>query len=168
MENARVSVTMHKNHISSMSGTGKISTVVDMVYRIADYHGTNYSDDDKVKGDIRVLCSGATGLFVHEMQLQRLDDMYNQAVAAVPIIGPRFMLSLLRQKAKILKADISSLPSDDDLAAMEKAPPAPAAGGELPMQGEESGNNTPGTPATSAAQPGARPEAPEVVAPIQQ
>jgi hypothetical protein len=85
-----------------------------------------YSDDDSVKGDIRVVCSGSTGLFVQEMQLQKLDELAIQAKDMMGITGPRFVIDILRQKARILKADASLLPSDDEIRAkMENQGPAP-------------------------------------------
>jgi hypothetical protein len=79
-----------------------------------------YSEDESVKGDVRVICSGSTGLFVQEMQLQKLDELANQAKDLMAITGPRFVIDILRQKAKILKADSSLLPTDAELQEKEK------------------------------------------------
>lgn len=80
----------------------------------ADWNN-EYSDDEDVKGDIRVICSGSTGLFVQEMQLQKLDELATQAKDVMALTGPRFVIDILRQKAKILKANDSLLPTDDEL-----------------------------------------------------
>jgi hypothetical protein len=80
----------------------------------ADWNN-EYSDDESVKGDIRVVCTGATGLFVQEMQLQKLDELAIQAKDMIPIIGPRFNVDILRQKARLLKANESLIPTDEEI-----------------------------------------------------
>jgi len=84
-----------------------------------------YVDDDDIKGDIRVVCSGSTGLFVLELQLDKLDHLIAQAAPFIPITGPGFVLSMLRQKAKALKVDISDLPTDEEIAAIKQAQSQP-------------------------------------------
>lgn len=82
-----------------------------------------YLDDETIKGDIRVVCSGSTGLFVMEAQLDRIDSLIAQASPYIPVTGPEFVLSCLRQKAHALRVDTSFLPTDEDLAAMKSKPP---------------------------------------------
>lgn len=88
----------------------------------ADWNN-EYSDDESVKGDIRVQCSGATGLFVQEMQLSRMDDLIAQASKLVQLTGPQFVINMLRQKAKILRVSTEGLPSQEDLEKVPTVPP---------------------------------------------
>ena len=84
-----------------------------------------YVDDPKIKGDIRVLSSGSTGLFVAEMMLDKLDNLIAQAQPFIPITGPGLVISMLRQKAHALKVDTSMLPSDEEIEALKDAPTQP-------------------------------------------
>ena len=86
----------------------------------ADWNMT-YEEDESVKGDIRVVCTGATGLFVVEMEIDKLDNLIAQATPFMPLTGPGFILGMLRQKAKHLKADTSMLPTDDEIKAKMEA-----------------------------------------------
>jgi hypothetical protein len=119
-----------------------------------------YSEREDVKGDVRVVCNAGVGLFVQELQLSNLDNLLNQAVSLSQMTGPRFVMSLLREKAKILKVDTRGLPTDDELLAM--------AAGPLTQQTSAA---SPGAPASQMlpanTQPGARPEAPQPLPPIQ-
>ncbi len=74
-----------------------------------------YSDDDSIKGDIQVQCSGATGLFVAEMRLAKYDEMMEQVIPMIPLVGPRFAVDILRAKAKELNLDYTLLPDDETL-----------------------------------------------------
>jgi hypothetical protein len=85
----------------------------------ADWNNA-YSEDESIKGDIRVLCSGSTGLFVQEMMLDKLDNLIAQAQPFMNITGPSFVLGMIRQKANALKVDTTSLPTDEEIAAMSQ------------------------------------------------
>lgn len=110
-----------------------------------------YSNDESVKGDIRVVCSGATGLFVQELQLSKADDLFAQAMSLVPLTGPAFVLNILKEKAKILGIDTTMLPNENDVKAV---------GVNVPPQ-TTSGNGS--LPGTTGAQPGATPKSPAQV-----
>lgn len=100
-----------------------------------------YSDDDTIKGDVRIVCSGATGLFVQEMQLQRMGEMLDrlQSSGAINYIGPQFFIGIIRQMGKMLKMDVSSIPTDEELQRMlrQAAGAVPAGGGAMPAQQPE-------------------------------
>jgi len=120
----------------------------------ADWNN-EYSDDERVKGDVRVVCSGASGLFVQEMQLSRMDDLIAQSTQLAQFTGPRFIINLLRQKAKILRVSTDGLPTEEDLQRVPQQTPqdllaATAEGGEQPSG--EAPTGEPGVPA--AKQPG--------------
>ena len=82
----------------------------------ADWNN-EYNEDDSIKGDVKIVCSGATGLFVQEMQLQRMGEMLDRLVRtqAIQVIGPEFFIGIIRQMGKMLKMDVSSIPSDEEL-----------------------------------------------------
>jgi len=87
-----------------------------------------YVDDESIKGDIRIVCSGATGLFVQEMVLDKIDNLLAQSAPYISITGPGFVLSMLKQKAHILKVDASQLPTDEEIKSLKEsagAPPPP-------------------------------------------
>jgi hypothetical protein len=76
-----------------------------------------YSKDAALKGDVKVVCSGATGLFVQEMQLQRMGEMLDRlrSSGANEVIGPEFFIGIIRQMGRMLKMDVSKIPSDEEL-----------------------------------------------------
>lgn len=76
-----------------------------------------YSDDDQIKGDVNVVCSGATGLFVQEMQLQRMGEMLDRlkSSGANDVIGPEFFIGIIRQMGKMLKMDVGKIPTDEEM-----------------------------------------------------
>lgn len=132
----------------------------------ADWNN-EYSDREEVKGDVRVVCSAGVGLFVQELQLSNLDNLLNQAVSLANVVGPQmfvFIMGLLREKAKILKIDIRGLPTDEELMSQ-------AQGMAQNALAQQTSAESPGEPATQLlpanTQPGARPEAPEPLTPIQ-
>ena len=132
----------------------------------ADWNN-EYSDREEVKGDVRVVCSAGVGLFVQELQLSNLDNLLNQAVSLAGAMGPRmfvFIMHMLREKAKILKIDVRALPSDEELMAQAQG----MAQGALAQQTSAA---SPGAPAPQLlpanTQPGARPEAPAPLPPIE-
>lgn len=87
-------------------------------------------DPDTIKGDVRITCSGATGLFVQEMQLTRMGEMLDRAAKFGDVIGPRFLVGIVRQMSKILKIDTTALPTDEELqAAISNAAAAGAVDG---------------------------------------
>jgi len=94
--------------------------MIKFVQRWADWNH-QYTDREDIKGDIRVICSGATGLFVQEMMLDKLDALIAQSVPFMPITGPAFIIGMLRQKAHALRVDISDLPTDQELLDAKKA-----------------------------------------------
>ena len=96
-------------------------TITRFIQYWADWKN-QYSDDDSIKGDIRVVASGALGVYVQEIQIDRMDALISQATSFIPLTGPRFVLGMIRQKAKMLKQDVSGLPTDDDLIALAKNP----------------------------------------------
>jgi hypothetical protein len=76
-----------------------------------------YSEDDSIKGDVKVICSGATGLFVQEMQLQRMGEMLDRlkSSGANEVIGPEFFIGIIRQMGKMLKMDVAKIPTDEEM-----------------------------------------------------
>ncbi len=76
-----------------------------------------YSKDVALKGDVKVVCSGATGLFVQEMQLQRMGEMLDRlrSSGANEVIGSEFFIGIIRQMGRMLKMDVSKIPSDEEL-----------------------------------------------------
>lgn len=143
-------------------------TISKFVQHWADWNN-EYSDDDSVKGDVRVLCTAGVGLFVQELQLSNLDNLINQAVSLAQILGERgyaFIISLLREKAKILKIDVRLLPTEEEL---KKAVAVSQSAQEQP--GQPPSEQLPGAPAAQLlpanTQPGARPEAPAPLPPME-
>jgi hypothetical protein len=129
----------------------------------ADWNN-QYSDNESVKGDIRVVCSGSTGMFVSELAIAKIDETINQAIPLMPLLGPRFLVDLFRQKAKMLKMNHQLLPTDDELKQAAMQPPVPPQGGdqggmtdELNKQGMmpgEPGASLPPATVASGAQQG--------------
>ncbi len=121
-------------------------------------------------------------MFVQEVQLSNLDNLINQAVSLAQILGERgyaFIISLLREKAKILKIDVRLLPTEEELKKAVEASQAAQregggqgggenGGGELAQQSSAA---SPGAPTPQLlpenTQPGARPTAPAPLPPIQ-
>ena len=116
--------------------------VDDFISNWADWLN-QYSDDDSIKGDVRVICTGATGLFIQEMQMDRMTQMLDRVkdpnvMQALGAQGVAFMVSLIRGMAQMLKQDVSYLPSEDDILNMAKKaaampPGAPGAPGQVPQ-----------------------------------
>jgi hypothetical protein len=159
-------------------------TISKFVQHWADWNN-EYSDDDSVKGDVRVLCTAGVGLFVQELQLSNLDNLINQAVSLAQILGERgyaFIISLLREKAKILKIDVRLLPTEEELKKAVEASQAAQAqqiesgageGGEGGDSGlaQQTSAASPGAPTPQLlpenTQPGARPTAPAPLPPVE-
>lgn len=83
-----------------------------------------YDPDDNIKGDVKVITTGATGLFVKELQMQKLTEFMDRTNNPVDlsIIGLKGRAKLLRKMADQLKmADFTELiPSDKELDARER------------------------------------------------
>jgi len=84
-----------------------------------------YGDNDELKGDVRVISTGATGLFIQEMQMDRMGQMLDRikdpnVMAALGVNGIAFMVSLIKGMAQMLKQDITYLPSEEDILSVAK------------------------------------------------
>jgi hypothetical protein len=100
----------------------------------ADWNN-EYAEDESVKGGVKVLCSGSTGMFVAEMRLAKYDEFYAQLVPLLPLGTARFVMDLLRTKAKEQGLDASLLPSDEEVLAKMASPQAgPAPESEVQQQ----------------------------------
>ena len=104
-----------------------------------------YSENDDIKGDVRVISTGATGLFIQEMQMDRMAQMLDRikdpnVIQALGVNGVAFMVSLIKGMAQMLKQDVSYLPSEEDIlntakrAAMNPAPSMQVPGQLPPAQ----------------------------------
>lgn len=79
-----------------------------------------YSDKAEIKGDVRVISSGATGLFIQEMQMDRMAQMLDRVkdpnvLQSLGMNGVAFMVSLIRGMAQMLKQDVTYLPNEMDI-----------------------------------------------------
>ena len=110
-----------------------------------------YSADATIKGDVKVISTGATGLFIQEMQMDRMTQMLDRVkdpnvMQALGVNGVAFLVSMIRGMAQMLKQDTSYLPSEEDVLKAAKdaanAPPmpvvstAPGAPGQPPQDQE--------------------------------
>ena len=97
-----------------------------------------YSDDESIKGDVRVISTGATGLFIQEMQMDRMAQMLDHVkdpnvLQSLGVNGVAFMVSLIKGMAQMLKQDVTYLPSEEDiLNAAKRAAAQPPAQAQLP------------------------------------
>jgi len=107
----------------------------------------DYSDDEEIKGDVRVISTGATGLFIQEMQMDRMGQMLDRVkdpsvMQALGVAGPAFIVSMIRGMAHMLKQDTSMLPTEDEVlkaakqAAMAPPPMQIGAGGGAPQESQ--------------------------------
>lgn len=102
----------------------------DFISNWADWQN-EYGDNDAIKGDVKVVSTGATGLFIQEMQMDRMAQMLDRikdpnVIQALGINGVAFMVSLIKGMAQMLKQDVTYLPSEEDiLSAAKKAQEAP-------------------------------------------
>ena len=111
-----------------------------------------YSTDDAIKGDVRVISTGATGLFIQEMQMDRMAQMLDRikdptVLQALGVKGGAFMVSLIKGMAQMLKQDTSYLPSEEDILEMAKKAAGQPPPGATPQP-------PPGQPATASPDQG--------------
>lgn len=91
---------------------------VPLIRRFVDWH-MQYNPDPEIKGDFNVIARGTSALLEAEGQVQRVAMLMKaSAEAGIPI---RRVVNQLRSMARSMRLDPDELlPSDDEVAAMEK------------------------------------------------
>ena len=72
--------------------------------------------DMSTKGDVKIIASGALGMFVKEQQLLRMNDFMNLAVSPIysQLLGPERLMSLLREHSKQLQLPAGIVPTEEE------------------------------------------------------
>lgn len=72
--------------------------------------------ETSTKGDVRIVVSGALGMFVKEQQLLRMNDFMQLAVSPIysQLLGPEKLMDLLREHSRQLQLPANLVPSKEE------------------------------------------------------
>lgn len=72
--------------------------------------------DMATKGDVKIIASGALGMFVKEQQLLRMNDFMQLAVSPIysQLLGPEKLMALLREHSKQLQLPSGIVPTEEE------------------------------------------------------